>query len=1127
MTDGMVTRARAVDDQLSAMAEQLARHDAALTKLDSLCSTVQLHSDSFEVLRKTQAESFEALRSSMASQQNILTEMMIKLQSLDRSTSSSSQPPLLPLPSPPLHPHHPHLALPSPSFQSNSSGSFNRPPKIIVPAFSGEDVMGWLFQMNHYFVFNHIPDDQRLDIATFYMAGPALQWFQWLHSTSQLSNWESFVRQIELRFGPSSFINHEARLFKLRQTSTVTAYLQEFEGLSNRVPGLSQQSLLNCFLSGLRDEIQRELYMVKPTSLHDAMGLARLVEDKCNAGRLSFNRPPYPRLLPAPSTPPGPRPAPLPIKRLSPAEMAARREKGLCFNCDAKFVPGHKCKPAVFLCLLVDAEDPPPADVEPAPDESTPLPTTPEEEMVIPEEPSISFHALMGQLVPSTLKLAGTINGHNVVVLVDGGSTNNFIQSRLAAHLHLPIQASAHMRVTVGNGDALSCGGECIGVPLMIGGATFNVDLLLLPIYGADLVLGVQWMLRLGPILFDYENLWMEFNYNGNRVRLTGLTQPQFNLIRTAALQKSGSDNMQFYHLTITSSDPHPIPLDSDAPLSFINAVSSLLREFTEVFSTPAGLPPGREHDHHIPLLPGAPPVNVRPYRYPYFQKSEIEKLVGEMMTDGLIRPSTSPFSSPVLLVKKKDGTWRFCVDYRALNAVTVKDRFPIPTVEELLDEIAGSCVFSKLDLRSGYHQIRIHPTDVEKTAFRTHDGHYEFLVMPFGLTNAPSTFQSLMNSIFRQVLRKFVLVFFDDILVYSPDWNSHVGHLRDVLERLRNHRLFAKLSKCEFGCTKIGYLGHVISGDGVAVDQDKIQTIQDWPLPTSVKGLRGFLGLCGYYRRFVAHYATLAAPLTELLRKDAFIWTSSATQAFEQLKEALTRTPVLQLPNFNEPFVVQTDASGTGVGAILMQQGHPLAYFLVVYQIRAFKPLPHTPGRCLLSQRQSRNGVSIFSVGALQFRPTIAAFVHCYTGPFKLQTNSGSLNGPADALSRVQGVSYHSLFASSQPHPIIWDALRHAYAAHPETTQLISAVIANPGDHPNYAIRDGILFFNNKVCIPDESALIPLLLAEFHATPSGGHAGIQRTMARITSVFHWPGMLKTVRDFVSQCPTCRASKPL
>jgi len=305
--------------------------------------------------------------------------------------------------------------------------------------------------------------------------------------------------------------------------------------------------------------------------------------------------------------------------------------------------------------------------------------------------------------------------------------------------------------------------------------------------------------------------------------------------------------------------------------LEVVPEIQQLLLQYSQLFQEPSSLPPERYCDHHIELIPGEQPVNTRANRYAPTQKTEIEKQLADMLRSGTIRPSTSPYASPILLVKKKDGSWRFCVDYRCLNNITVKNKHPMPIVDELIDELSGAKWFSKLDFRSGYHQIRIAKGDEHKTAFRTHNGLFEFLVMPFGLTNAPATFQSAMNHIFQPLVRKGVLVFMDDILVYTSTLDEHVALLQQVFDIIQQHQFLIKLSKCSFGQHQIEYLGHCISALGVPPEPSKVSAVQQWPVPTNLKELRGFLGLTGYYRKFIRHYGMISRPLTVLLKKGTY----------------------------------------------------------------------------------------------------------------------------------------------------------------------------------------------------------------------------------------------------------------
>ncbi|GJU16547.1 putative nucleotidyltransferase, ribonuclease H [Tanacetum coccineum] len=323
---------------------------------------------------------------------------------------------------------------------------------------------------------------------------------------------------------------------------------------------------------------------------------------------------------------------------------------------------------------------------------------------------------------------------------------------------------------------------------------------------------------------------------------------------------------------------------------------SFCLRDFVDVFPEDlSGLPPQRQVEFRIDLVPGATPVAKSPYRLAPSEMQELSGQLQELQDKGFIRPSHSPWGAPVLFVKKKDGSFRMCIDYRELNKLTVKNRYPLPRIDDLFDQLQGSCYFSKIDLRSGYHQLRVHEDDIPKTAFRTRYGHFEFTVMPFGLTNAPAVFMDLMNRVCKPYLDKFVIVFIDDILIYSKTKEDHEVHLRLVLELLRKEKLYAKFSKCEFWLQEVHFLGHVVNQSGIHVDPSKIEAVKNWKAPTTSSEIRSFLGLAGYYRRFIANFFKIAKPLTSLTQKNQkYVWGVEQEEAFQILKNNLCEAPIV-----------------------------------------------------------------------------------------------------------------------------------------------------------------------------------------------------------------------------------------
>lgn len=542
----------------------------------------------------------------------------------------------------------------------------------------------------------------------------------------------------------------------------------------------------------------------------------------------------------------------------------------------------------------------------------------------------LSMHALTGSFTAaSTFTLKLQFGKHIATALVDTGSDISFMQAKFAIKSKCHISSVEKIKVAVANGASMLSETACLNYPYSIQGFQFSSDFRLLEVQGYDVILGNDWILahslvglnlktREFSVIKDGTSLLAFRDENIVDKRTTISTKKLYQLLRKKACSSVLVLNTQLIGDTEVLS-PSQIPPD----------IASVLKEFTDVFKEPDQLPPKRKVDHAIALLDESQIVSQRPYRFPFHQKNVMEELIKHMLQSQQIRPSLSPFASPIILVKKKDGTWRMCVDYRQLNSNTVKNKCPIPIIENLLDELYGAQIFSKIDLRPGYHQIRMKAEDIPKTAFTTHLGHFEYVVMPFGLTNAPATFQFLMNDVLSEFLRKFALVFFDDILIYSNSLSDHIHYLRSVLQVLCQHQLFAKMGKCTFGQTEIEYLGHVISKNGVAIDPAKIQIIQQWPSPKNITQLRAFLGLIGYYRRFIKGYGVICRPLFDALKKNSFVWCESQEKAFQHLKLMMSTPPVLALPNFNEPFVLEADASGQGIGAVIMQQGKPIAFFI------------------------------------------------------------------------------------------------------------------------------------------------------------------------------------------------------
>ncbi|GKB39424.1 putative reverse transcriptase domain-containing protein [Tanacetum coccineum] len=455
----------------------------------------------------------------------------------------------------------------------------------------------------------------------------------------------------------------------------------------------------------------------------------------------------------------------------------------------------------------------------------------------------------------------------------------------------------------------------------------FNIDLMPVPLGSFDVIIGMDWLTKYhGVIICDEKIVRVPFGRemlnlhgNGNKQREESL----LNIISCTKAQEYLSKRCDVFLAHITTKE------DKDKSEGKRLKDVPIVKDFPEVFPEDLPcIPPTRQVEFQIDLIPGAGPVAPVPYRLAPSEMKELAEQLQEISDNGFIRPISSPCRASVLFVKKKDVSFLMCIDYRELNKLTVKNRYLIPRIDDLFDQLQGSSVYSKIDLRSDYHQLRVREEDIPKTAFRTSYGHYEFQVMPFGLINALVVFIDLMNRVCKPYLDKFVIVFIDDILVYSKNKEEHEEHLKLILELLKKEELYAKISKCKFWIPKVQFLGHVIDSKGIHVDPAKIESIKDWVSPKTPTEIRQFLGLAGYYRRFIEGFSKIAKSMTKLTQKNVkFDWGEKEEVAFQLIKRKLCSAPILALPKGSENFIVYCDASHKVLGAVLMQNEKFIAY--------------------------------------------------------------------------------------------------------------------------------------------------------------------------------------------------------
>ncbi|GJW52395.1 putative reverse transcriptase domain-containing protein [Tanacetum coccineum] len=724
--------------------------------------------------------------------------------------------------------------------------------------------------------------------------------------------------------------------------------------------------------------------------------------------------------------------------------------------------------------------------------------------------------------------VAGTflLNNRYAYILFDAGADRSFVSTAFSSQIDItPSTLDHYYDVELADGRTIELNTILSGCTLNFLNHPFNINLMPVELGSFDAIIGMDWLAKYQAVIVCAEKI-VRIPWGNETLIIHGDGSNQgnvtrLNIISCTKTQKYMQKGFPIFLAHVTAKE-----VEDKSEKKRLEDVP-IVRDFPEVFPEDLpGLPPTRQVEFQIDLVPGAAPVARAPYRLAPSEMKELSEQLKELSDKGFIRPSSSPWGAPVLFVKKKDGSFRMCIDYRELNKLTVKNRYPLPRIDDLFDQLQGSSVYSKIDLRSGYHQLRVREEDIPKTAFRTRYGHYEFQVMPFGLTNAHAVFMDLMNRVCKPYLDKFMIVFIDDILIYSKNKQEHEEHLKLILELLKKEELYAKFSKCEFWIPKVQFLGHVIDSEGIYVDPSKIESIKDWTSPKSPTEIRQFLGLARYYRRFIKGFSKIAKPMTKLTQKKIkFEWGDKQEAAFQLLKQKLCSAPILALPEGSEDFIAYCDASKKGLGAVLMQREKVISYAsrhvrsqdLEALSIRNQVYSVHYQKELNMRQRRWLELLSDYDCD-IRYHP-------------------GKANVVADALSRKERepplrVRALVMTISLNLPKQILNAQTEARKPENIKNEDVGGMLVENAKNPE-AIRteklepraDGTLCLNGRSWLPCYGDLRTVIMHESHKSKYSIHPGSDKMYQDMKKLYWWPNMKADIATYVSKCLTCAKVK--